>query len=96
MHSPRRVIQAGSPLLPTLRKKQLMFDPRKLSPQDAVRRLAKREGRWGEVWGRFAASTGFETVVTYLCLEEPGTLFEHWENRGLISTAERTGREEAA
>ena len=44
-------------------KKQLKFDPGKLSPQDAVRRLAKREDRWGEVWGRFAASTGFETVV---------------------------------
>ena len=62
-------------------KKHLKFDPRKLSPQDAVRRLAKREGTWGEVWGRFAASTGFETVVSYLDLEQPGTLFEHSENR---------------
>ena len=61
--------------------KQLEFDPRKLSPQDATRRLAKREGRWGEIWRRFTASTGFETVVTYLSLEEPGTLFEHSENR---------------
>ena len=61
--------------------KQLKFDPRKLAPQDAVRRLAKREGRWGDVWERFTASTGFETVVTYLGLEEPGTLFEHSENR---------------
>ena len=62
--------------------KQLNFDPRKLSPQDAVRRLAKREGRWSEVWGRFAASTGFETVVTYLGLEQPETLFELSDNRG--------------
>ena len=62
-------------------EKQLKFDPHKLSPQDAVRRLVKREGRWGEVWGRFTASTGFETAVTYLGLEEPGTLFEHSENR---------------
>ena len=61
--------------------KQLKFDPNKLSPQDAVRRLAKREGRWAEVWGRFAASTGFETVVGYLRQEEPETLFEHSENR---------------
>jgi len=62
-------------------EKQLKFDPRKLSPQDAVRRLAKREGRWAEVWARFAASTGFENVVTYLGLEEPGTLFDRSENR---------------
>ena len=61
--------------------KQLKFDPRKLAPQDAVRRLAKREGRWTEVWARFAASTGFETVASYLGLEEPATLFEHSENR---------------
>ena len=62
-------------------EKELKFDPRKLSPQDAVRRLARREGRWEEVWGRFAASTGFETVVTYLGLEEPATLLDHMENR---------------
>lgn len=61
-------------------EKQLKFDPRKLSPQDAVRRLAKREGRWAEVWARFAASTGFEKVVTYLSLEEPGTLFVHQDS----------------
>ena len=77
--------EAGDPArfaaFANIAEKQLKFGPRKLSPQDAVRRLAKREGRWGEVWGRFAASTGFETVVTYLCLEEPGTLFEHLENR---------------
>ena len=62
-------------------EKQLKLDPRKLSPQDAVRRLVKREGGWAEVWTRLAASTGLETVVTYLFLEEPGTLFEHSENR---------------
>ncbi len=61
--------------------KQLKFDPRKLSPQDAVRRLAKREGRWDEVWTRFAASMGFETVVSYLDLEQPETLFELADNR---------------
>ena len=77
--------EAGDPgrfaAFANIAEKQLKFDPRKLSPQDAVRRLAKREGRWEEVWGRFAASTGFETVVTYLCLEQPRTLFEHSENR---------------
>lgn len=62
--------------------KQLKFDPRKHSPQDATRRLAGREGRWGEIWERFAASTGFETVVTYLRIEEPRTLLELSENRG--------------
>ncbi|WP_416193542.1 BREX-1 system phosphatase PglZ type B [Nitrobacter sp. TKz-YC01] len=61
-------------------EKQLKFDPRELSPQDATRRLAKREGRWAEVWARFAASTGFDKVVTYLSLEEPGTLFEHQDS----------------
>ena len=77
--------EAGDPgrfaAFANIAKKQMKFDPGKLSPQDAVRRLAKREDRWGEVWDRFAASTGFETVVTYLCLEEPRTLFEHSENR---------------
>ena len=62
--------------------KQLKFDPRKHSPQDATRRLARREGRWGEIWERFAASTGLETVVTYLKFEEPRTLLELSENRG--------------
>ena len=62
-------------------EKQLKFDPRKLSPQDAARRLAKREGRWTEVWARFAGSAGYEKVVGYLGLQEPGTLFDHSENR---------------
>lgn len=62
--------------------KQLKFDPRKHSPQDATRRLAGREGKWGEIWERFAASTGFETVVTYLRIEEPRTLLDLSENRG--------------
>ena len=61
--------------------KQLKFDPRKLTPQDAVRRLAKREGWWAELWARFASSTGFETVVSYLGLEEPETLLQLSENR---------------
>ena len=78
--------EAGDPgrftAFASIADKQLKFDPHKLSPQDAARRLAKREGRWGEVWGRFADSTGFETVVTYLSLEEPESLIELSENRG--------------
>src|SRR5690606_18256695 len=71
-------------------EKQLKFDPRKLSPQDATRRLAKREGRWAEVWARFAASTGFEKVVTYLSLEEPGTLFEHQDSYPRLNARDET------
>ena len=78
--------EAGDPgrfaAFATISQRQLKFDPRKLTRQDAVRRLAKREGRWVEVWGRFAASTGFDTVVSYLGVEEPETLIEHSENRG--------------
>ncbi|WP_436637652.1 BREX-1 system phosphatase PglZ type B [Microbaculum sp. FT89] len=63
-------------------EKELKFDPRKLSRQDAIKRLAKREGRWAEIWSRFAASTGYSAVVGYLELEEPASLFDHSENRG--------------
>ncbi|WP_366656603.1 BREX-1 system phosphatase PglZ type B [Fodinicurvata sp. EGI_FJ10296] len=66
--------------------KQLKFDPRRLSPQDAVRRLAKREGRWAEVWARFGASTGYEQVVAYLNFQEPGTLFEHQDSYPRINS----------
>ena len=61
--------------------KDLKFDPRKLSRQDAANRLAKREGRWSNVWGRFASSTGYNGVVALLGVEEPGTLFDHSDNR---------------
>ncbi len=58
--------------------KDLAFDPRKLSPQDAARRLARREGGWARVWGRFDAANGrgYEAVATLLGLESPGSLFE--------------------
>ena len=61
--------------------KQLQFDPRKLQPQDAVRRLAMREGGWAEVWTRFEGSTGFETIVTYLDVEEPPSLLGYSDTR---------------
>lgn len=59
--------------------KELKFDPRKLSRQDAAGRLAKQEGRWAEVWSRFAAGTGHGGVVTLLEAEEPASLFDHSE-----------------
>lgn len=65
----------------SIAEKELKFDPRKLSRQDAVKRLARREGRWSNVWARFAASTGYAGVVGYLGLEEPAPLFDHSENR---------------
>ncbi len=61
--------------------KELKFDPRKLSRQDAVKRLSKREGQWANVWARFAATTGYSGVVDFLGLEEPASLFDHSENR---------------
>lgn len=57
--------------------KQLKFDPRKLSPQDAAKRLAQGEGKWAEVWSRFASGTGYVGVVGLLGVEEPSTLFEN-------------------
>ena len=48
---------------------ELKFDPRKLSRQDAARRLAARQGRWSEVWNRFASSNGYSGVVSLLSLE---------------------------
>jgi len=69
----------------TLRRQWLGFELRPPVPKgfewNAQRRLAKREGRWAEVWARFAGSTGYEKVVGFLGLQEPGTLFEHSENR---------------
>ena len=57
--------------------KDLGFDPRKLSPQDAARRLARKEGRWAQVWGRFdvANGRGHEAVVALLGVEAPEALF---------------------
>ncbi len=57
--------------------KDLGFDPRKLSPQDAARRLARKEGGWAQVWGRFDAANGrgHEAVVALLGVEAPEALF---------------------
>jgi hypothetical protein len=64
----------------SIAEKQLKFDPRKLSPQDAAKRLAKREGKWSEVWSRFASGTGYGGVVGLLGAEEPSSLFENLES----------------
>lgn len=61
----------------SIAEKQLKFDPRKLSTQDAAKRLAQGEGKWAEVWSRFAAGTGYGGVVGLLGAEEPATLFEN-------------------
>jgi hypothetical protein len=63
----------------SIAEKQLKFDPRKLSTQDAAKRLAQREGKWAEVWSRFAAGTGYDRVVGLLGAEEPSSLFENPE-----------------
>ncbi len=54
--------------------KELRFDPRKLSRQDAANRLAQRKGKWNGVWNRFASSTGYEGIVQLLSAEEPSDL----------------------
>ncbi|WP_095085225.1 BREX-1 system phosphatase PglZ type B [Mesorhizobium sophorae] len=54
--------------------KELRFDPRKLSRQDAAGRLAQRKGKWNGIWNRFASSTGYEGIVQLLAAEEPTDL----------------------
>lgn len=65
----------------SIAKKELKFDPSKLSKQDAVKRLAKRESKWVQVWARFENSTGYAQVVEFLGFEEPDSLFDHSGNR---------------
>lgn len=64
-----------------LATKQLGFDPRKKSRQDAAARLAQREKRWAKVWDRFEDRDGaYEGIVKLLRLEDPHgqqRLFEH-------------------
>lgn len=59
--------------------KDLSFDPRKRSRDDAAALMAGRKDGWAGVWGRFDAGTGegFSGVVSALQLAEPpGGLFE--------------------
>lgn len=55
--------------------RDLKLDPRKLSTQDAAKRLAQRKGKWASIWNRFASSTGYSGVVQLLHAEEPGDMF---------------------
>lgn len=60
--------------------KELGFDPRKRSRDEAARLLAGREGGWSGVWGRFEAGAGdgYRAVIERLDLAEPpGGLFDH-------------------
>lgn len=60
--------------------KELGFDPRKRSPDEAARLLVGRQGGWSGVWGRFEAGAGdgYRIVVERLDLAEPpGGLFDH-------------------
>jgi hypothetical protein len=60
-----------------LAAKQMGFDPRKRSRQDAAARLAQREKRWAGVWDRFEGDDGaYEGVVKLLRDETPQTMFE--------------------
>jgi hypothetical protein len=61
----------------SLAVKQMAFDPRKRSRQDAAARLAKRQKGWVKVWDRFEEANGaYEGAVKLLRLEEPQNLFE--------------------
>jgi hypothetical protein len=80
----------------SLAAKQMGFDPRKRSPQDAAARLAKREKAWAKVWDRFEETNGaYDGVVKLLRLEEPQSLFERRDaypilmERGRMSCARR-------
>ncbi len=59
----------------SIASRDLKFDPRKLSPQDAAKRLALRKGKWASIWNRFANSTGYVGVVQLLHAEEPADMF---------------------
>jgi len=78
----------------SIAKKELKFDPSKLSRQDAVKRLAKREGKWAQVWARFEGSTGYAQVVDYLGFEEPASLFDHSGNREVYPKLNAKGEKE--
>lgn len=74
--------------------KELKFDPRKLSRQDAARRLVTREGKWDAVWARFAGSSGYDGVATVLGMEEPPTLFDHFDNQDAYPKLNAAGETE--
>ncbi|MBV9860251.1 MAG: BREX-1 system phosphatase PglZ type B [Alphaproteobacteria bacterium] len=75
-----------------LATKQLGFDPRKKSRQDAAARLAQGEKRWAKVWDRFEDRDGaYEGVVKLLCDETPQSMFE---GRSAYPKVNEAGEEE--
>lgn len=73
--------------------RDLKFDPRKLTPADAVARLSKREGRWAEVWTRFCNSTAYNGIVQLLDQQEPFSLLDHAENRDVYPKLNARGED---
>jgi len=60
-----------------LAARQLGFDPRRKSRQDAAARLARREKGWAAVWDRFEERDGaYDGVVKLLWDETPQSMFE--------------------
>lgn len=75
-----------------LAAKQLGFDPRKRSRQEAAARLAQGEKRWAKVWERFEGQDrGYGEVVKLLREEMPESMFEH---RGAYPKLNAIGEEE--
>lgn len=76
-----------------LATKDLKFDPRKLTRDDAVARLSKREGRWADVWTRFYNSSDYNGVVQLLEQQEPYNLLDRAENRDAYPKLNARGEE---
>lgn len=75
-----------------LAARQLGFDPRRKSRQDAAARLAQREKRWAKVWDRFEDRDGaYEGVIKLLRDETPRSIFE---GCGAYPKINETGEEE--
>jgi hypothetical protein len=76
----------------SLAAKQLGFNPRRKSRQDAAARLAQREKRWAKVWDRFEDREGaYEGVVKLLRDETPQSMFEGRDAYPSVNSAAETG-----
>jgi hypothetical protein len=79
----------------SIANRELKFDPRKLSRQDAAKRLAQRKGKWAAIWKRFASSTGFAGVVQLLHAEEPTDLLADRSPYPRVNASEEKNLREA-
>jgi hypothetical protein len=71
-----------------LAAKQLGFNPRRKSRQDAAARLAQREKRWAKVWDRFEDRDGaYEGVVKLLRDKTPQSMFERRDAYPAVNTS---------